>query len=100
MKKLSKILFLVILSFIMLSCNQSLKKLNETPNIKEDDAKEDRTIVRTFLIEWQLQNNRLTQLPREKKEKALKKCKHKKLVLIKIDTNSNNTAKGTFKCID
>ncbi len=95
-----KILFIIFVSLLLFSCNQSVNSLNENQNTPKYNSKADKTIVRTFLIKWKLVNNRLTKLPIEKKEEASKKCDGKKLVLIKIDTDENNLAIGTFKCID
>ena len=93
-------MFLVFISLIISSCNQSLNQLKEKQKNMEYDTKGDKTIIRTFLIEWQLQNNILTQLPATQKDEAIKKCGHKRLVLVKIDTDNNNNARGTYKCID
>ncbi len=87
-------------SLIITSCNQSINQNNQNKKSVKYNPNLDKTIVRTFFIDWKLVNGILTKLPKDKKEEAKIKCDGKKLVLIKIDTNEENIAKGEFKCID
>ncbi len=100
MIKFYKIIICVAFSLIISSCNQSINQNNQNKNSLKYNPNLDKTIVRTFFIEWKLVNGILTKLPKDKKEEAKIKCDGKKLVLIKIDTNKENLAKGEFKCID
>ena len=45
-----KILFIIFVSLLLFSCNQSVNSLNENQNTPKYNSKADKTIVRTFLI--------------------------------------------------
>ena len=52
-----KILFIIFVSLLLFSCNQSVNSLNENQNTPKYNSKADKTIVRTFLIKWKAAKN-------------------------------------------
>ncbi len=93
-----KIFIFLLISQSIISCTlkpesnnvQSIKKLNESKVIDE-------TLIKYFDLSWKLQPN-MTELSKETRKEAQKICKHKRIVLIKIDTNADLIATGKFKC--
>ena len=52
-----------------------------------------------FEIKWKIEKNSITNIPSNIKDKIKNICKnHNKVVLIKIKTYADDTAKGTFDC--
>ena len=52
-----------------------------------------------FDIKWKIEKNSITKIPLNIKDKIKNICKnHNKVVLIKIKTYTDDTAKGTFDC--
>ena len=70
MIKFYKIIICVAFSLIITSCNQSINQNNQNKKSLKYNPNLDKTIVRTFFIEWKLVNGILTKLPKDKKEEA------------------------------
>ena len=52
-----------------------------------------------FEIKWKIERNAITKIPLKIKKQIKSICKnHNKVVLIKIKTYADDTAKGTFDC--
>ena len=52
-----------------------------------------------FEIKWKIERNSITKIPLKIKKQIKIICKnHNKVVLIKIKTYADDTAKGTFDC--
>ena len=52
-----------------------------------------------FEIKWKIERNSITKIPLKIKKQIKSICKnHNKVVLIKIKTYADDTAKGTFDC--
>ena len=91
-------LILILLSFyFIVGCQITNYKKVESKTFYK---KEDKTLIKTFVLKWDLDTNIITKLPKKIKEEANNICKNKKIVLIKINTNQNSKAIGTFKCLD
>ena len=76
------------------------KQISKKDFSKSSKVELDKTLIKTFKLKWNIENNSLTELPSKIKKSAKNKCPNKKLIMVKIDTNENLQAEGTFKCID
>ena len=97
--------YYLILTFLLSSFTFSCQLLdNATMVNKVEDLKivkeiEDETLIKNFTLKWDIEKSNITKLPKNIKEKGQTICKTKKLVMIKIDTDENLKAIGTFNCI-
>ena len=73
---------------------------NDNPKKQKDVEIKDRTLIKNFILKWDVKENNITSLPKEMKEKAKIICGNKKLAMTKIDTDKDLKATGTFRCID
>ena len=99
--------------------NISFNKLKKPKGLLEDDKKipantnknaknkelkdieiKDKTLIKNFILKWDVKENHITSLPKEIREKVKTICGNKKLAMTKIDTDKNLKATGTFRCID
>ena len=94
MLKFTKFLFFLFILQLATSCQTTTiqKKIVSQPKV------EDKTLVKPFVIKWNLEKNFITKLPKEAKKVAKKYCQDRRIILIKLDTNEKLTAKGTFIC--
>ena len=90
-----KVLMIMCLLLFLSNCNQHTKISN-----KEDIVLPPITYQeKPFEIKWKIEKNSITKIPSNIKDKIKNICKnHNKVVLIKIKTYADNTAKGTFDC--
>ena len=82
------------------------KNTKDTKNAKGTVKKtmdieiKDKTLIKNFILKWDVKANNITSLPKHMKEKAKAICGNKKLAMTKIDTDKDLKATGTFRCID
>ena len=90
-----KVLIIMCLLLFLSNCNQHTKISN-----KEDIVLAPITYQeKPFEIKWKIEKNSITKIPSNIKDKIKNICKnHNRVVLIKIKTYANDTAKGTFDC--
>ena len=90
-----KVLIIICLLLFLSNCNQHTKISN-----KENIALPPITYQeKPFEIKWKIEKNSITNIPSNIKDKIKNICKnHNKVVLIKIKTYADDTAKGTFDC--
>ena len=94
MLKFSKYFIFLFISQLIISCQTTTIEKNNVKTSKN----EDKTIVKPFVLKWELVKNHITKLPKESKIEAQKYCQNRRLVLIKLDTNEALQAIGTFIC--
>ena len=90
-----KVLIIMCLLLFLSNCNQHTKISNKENIILPPITYQEKP----FEIKWKIEKNSITKIPSNIKDKIKNICKnHNKVVLIKIKTYADNTAKGTFDC--
>ena len=88
------IIFMGILLLIS-SCNKHTKISNNVSKVITPITYQEKP----FEIKWNIEINSITKIPLKTKKQIKTICKnHNKVVLIKIKTYADDTAKGTFDC--
>ena len=80
MLKSTKYLFFVFISQLIVSCQTT----TIDKNMANYSKKEDKTLAKPFVIEWDLDKNYITNLPKESKIEAQKHCHNRKIILLKL----------------
>ena len=73
---------------------------NNTDKKQKNIEVEDKTLIRNFILKWDVKENHITSLPKKMREEAISICGNKRIAMTKIDTDENLKATGTFRCID
>jgi hypothetical protein len=90
-----KVLIIICLLLFLSNCNQHTKISNKENLILPPINYQEKP----FEIKWKIEKNSITKIPSNIKDKIKNICKnHNKVVLIKIKTYADDTAKGTFDC--
>ncbi len=90
-----KVLIIVCLLLFLSNCNQHTK-ISKKENIVLPPITYQE---KPFELKWKIEKNSITKIPSNIKDKIKNICKnHKRVVLIKIKTYADDTAKGTFDC--
>ena len=90
-----KVLIIICLLLFLSNCNQHTK-ISKKENIVLPPITYQE---KPFEIEWKIEKNSITKIPSNIMDKIKNVCKnHNKVVLIKIKTYADDTAKGTFDC--
>ena len=90
-----KVLIIICLLLFLSNCNQHTK-ISKKENIVLPPITYQE---KPFEIKWKIEKNSITNIPVNIKDKIKNICKnHNKVVLIKIKTYADDTAKGTFDC--
>ena len=90
-----KVLIIMCLLLFLSNCNQHTKISNKENIVLPPITYQEKP----FEIKWKIEKNSITKIPSSIKDKIKNICKnHNKVVLIKIKTYADDTAKGTFDC--
>ena len=90
-----KVLIIMCLLLFLSNCNQHTKISNKENIVLHPITYQEKP----FEIKWKIEKNSITKIPSNIKDKIKNICKnHNKVVLIKIKTYADDTAKGTFDC--
>ena len=90
-----KVLIIMCLLLFLSNCNQHTKISNKENIVLPPITYQEKP----FEIKWKIKKNSITKIPSNIKDKIKNICKnHNKVVLIKIKTYADDTAKGTFDC--
>ena len=90
-----KILIIMCLLLFLSNCNQHTKISNKGNIVLPPITYQEKP----FEIKWKIEKNSITKIPSNIKDKIKNICKnHNRVVLIKIKTYADDTAKGTFDC--
>ena len=90
-----KVLIIMCLLLFLSNCNQHTKISNKENIVLSLITYQEKP----FEIKWKIEKNSITKIPSNIKDKIKNICKnHNKVVLIKIKTYADDTAKGTFDC--
>ena len=90
-----KVLIIICLLLFLSNCNQHTK-ISKKENIVLPPISYQE---KPFEIKWKIKKNSITNIPSNIKDKIKNICKnHNKVVLIKVKTYADDTAKGTFDC--
>ena len=90
-----KVLIIICLLLFLSNCNQHTKISNKENIVLPPKTYQEKP----FEIKWKIEKNSITKIPSNIKDKIKNICKnHNKVVLIKIKTYADDTAKGTFDC--
>ena len=90
-----KVLIIVCLLLLLSNCNQHTKISNKENIVLPPITYQEKP----FEIKWKIEKNTITKIPSNIRDKIKNICKnHNRVVLIKIKTYANDTAKGTFDC--
>ena len=90
-----KVLIIMCLLLFLSNCNQHTKISNKENIVLPPKTYQEKP----FEIKWKIEKNSITKIPSNIKDKIKNVCKnHNKVVLIKIKTYADDTAKGTFDC--
>ena len=90
-----KVLIIICLLLFLSNCNQHTKSSNKENVVLPPITYQEKP----FEIKWKIEKNSITNIPSNIKDKIKNICKnHNKVVLIKIKTYADDTAKGTFDC--
>ena len=90
-----KVLIIICLLLFLSNCNQHTKISNKENIVLSPITYQEKP----FEIKWKIEKNSITKIPSNIKDKIKNICKnHNKVVLIKIKTYADDTAKGTFDC--
>ena len=83
------------LLLLLSNCNKHTRILNKVKKVSTPITYQEKP----FEIKWKIKNNSITKIPSNIKKQIKNICKnHNRVVLIKIKTYANDTAKGTFDC--
>ena len=90
-----KVIIIMCLLLFLSNCNQHTKISNKENIVLPPITYQEKP----FEIKWKIEKNSITKIPSNIKDKIKNICKnHNKVVLIKIKTYADDTAKGTFDC--
>ena len=90
-----KVLIIMCLLLFLSNCNQHTKISNKENILLPPITYQEKP----FEIKWKIEKNSITKIPSNIKDKIKNICKfHNRVVLIKIKTYADDTAKGTFDC--
>ena len=90
-----KVLIIMCLLLFLSNCNQHTKISNKENILLPPITYQEKP----FEIKWRIERNSITKIPLKIKKQIKSICKnHNKVVLIKIKTYADDTAKGTFDC--
>ena len=90
-----KVLIIICLLLFLSNCNQHTKISNKENIVLPPITYQEKP----FEIKWKIEKNSITKIPSNIKDKIKNICKnHNRVVLIKIKTYADDTAKGTFDC--
>ena len=90
-----KVLIIMCLLLFLSNCNQHTKISNKENIVLPPITYQEKP----FEIKWKIERNSITKIPLKTKKQIKTICKnHNKVVLIKIKTYADDTAKGTFDC--
>ena len=90
-----KVLIIICLLLFLSNCNQHTKIPKKENIVLPPITYQEKP----FEIKWKIKKNSITNIPSNIKDKIKNICKnHNKVVLIKIKTYADDTAKGTFDC--
>ena len=90
-----KVLIIMCLLLFLSNCNQHTKISNKENIVLPPITYQEKP----FEIKWKIEKNTITKIPSNIKDKIKNICKnHNRVVLIKIKTYADDTAKGTFDC--
>ena len=90
-----KVLIIICLLLFLSNCNQHTKISKKENMVLPPITYQEKP----FEIKWKIKKNSITNIPSNIKDKIKNICKnHNKVVLIKIKTYADDTAKGTFDC--
>lgn len=90
-----KVLIIMCLLLFLSNCNQHTKISNKENIVLPPITYQEKP----FEIKWKIEKNSITKIPSNIRDKIKNICKnHNRVVLIKIKTYANDTAKGTFDC--
>ena len=90
-----KVLIIMCLLLFLSNCNQHTMISNKENIVLHPITYQEKP----FEIKWKIEKNSITKIPSNIKDKIKNICKnHNKVVLIKIKTYADDTAKGTFDC--
>lgn len=90
-----KVLIIMCLLLFLSNCNQHTKISNKENIVLPPITYQEKP----FEIKWKIEKNSITKIPSNIKDKIKNICKnHNRVVLIKIKTYADDTAKGTFDC--
>ncbi len=90
-----KVLIIMCLLLFLSNCNKHTKISNKENIVLPPITYQEKP----FEIKWKIEKNSITKIPSNIKDKIKNICKnHNKVVLIKIKTYADDTAKGTFDC--
>ena len=90
-----KVLIIMCLLLFLSNCNQHTKISNKENIVLTPITYQEKP----FEIKWKIEKNSITKIPSNIKDKIKNICKnHNRVVLIKIKTYADDTAKGTFDC--
>ena len=90
-----KVLIIMCLLLFLSNCNQHTKFSNKENIVLPPITYQEKP----FEIKWKIEKNSITKIPSNIKDKIKNICKnHNRVVLIKIKTYADDTAKGTFDC--
>ena len=88
-------LIIICLLFLLSNCNQHTRNTNNENKILPPVIYQEKP----FEIKWKIEKNTITKIPLTIKKQIKNICKnHNRVVLIKIKTYADDTAKGTFDC--
>ena len=86
---------LIIICLLLSNCNQHTKIMNKENIVLPAVTYEEKP----FEIKWKIEKNSITNIPSNIKNKIKNICRnYNRVVLIKINTYGDDTAKGTFDC--
>ena len=90
-----KVLIIMCLLLFLSNCNQHTKISNKENIVLTPITYQEKP----FEIKWKIEKNSITKIPLTIKKRIKNICKnHNKVVLIKIKSYADDTAKGTFDC--
>ena len=90
-----KVLIIMCLLLFLSNCNQHTKISNKENIVLSPITYQEKP----FEIKWKIEKDSITKIPSNIKDKIKNICKnHNRVVLIKIKTYADDTAKGTFDC--
>ena len=90
-----KVVIIMCLLLFLSNCNQHTKISSKGNMLSHIITYQEKP----FEIKWKIEKNSITKIPSNIRDKIKNICKnHNRVVLIKIKTFANDTAKGTFDC--
>ena len=90
-----KVLIIMCLLLFLSNCNQHTKISNKENIVLPPITYQEKP----FEIKWKIEKKSITKIPSNLRDKIKNICKnHNRVVLIKIITYADDTAKGSFDC--